>query len=77
MSVRTATTLSNVFLAFAFLGLSHAGQQPLPTRTASVESSNDALPKALQKIQMELKQIAEDINTVDARMFQESGSGKG
>ena len=72
MSVRTTTTLLNAFLALASLGLSQAGQQPLPTRTAAVESSNDSLPKAFQRIQVELKQIAEDIATVDARMSQQS-----
>ena len=77
MRVRTATAFLNVFLALASLGLSQAGQQPLPARNASVESSNDFLPKVLQRIQMGLKQIAEDINTVDAMMLQESGSGKG
>jgi len=76
MSVRTATKLLNVFLALASCGLSQAGQQSLPSRTASVESSNDFLAKVLQRIQMELKQIAEDINTVDAMMLQESHNGR-
>jgi hypothetical protein len=75
MSVRTTTTLLNVFLALASLGLSQAGQQPLPTRTAAVESSNDSLPKAFQRIQVELKQTAEDIATVDASMSQQSRNG--
>src|SRR6185503_1154964 len=72
MSVRTATTLLNAFLALASVGLSQAGQQPLPT---AVESSNDSTPKAFQRIQVELKQTAEDIATVDASMSQQSRNG--
>jgi len=76
MSVRTTTTLLNVFLALASRGLSQAAQQPPPTRTAAVESSNDSLPKAFQRIQVELKQIAEDIATVEARMLQAPRNGR-
>src|SRR5687767_13613690 len=76
MSVRTAIALLNVFLAIASLELSQAGQQLLPTQAAALESSNDALPKALQRIQMGLKQIAEDISTVHARMLQEPRNGR-
>jgi len=72
MSVRTATTLLNAFLALASVGLSQAGQQPLPT---AVESSNDSSPKAFQRIQIELKQAAEDIATLDASMSQQSRNG--
>ena len=72
MSVRTATTLLNAFLALASVGLSQAGQQPLPT---AIESSKDSLPKAFQRIQVELKQTAEDIATLDASMSQQSRNG--
>ena len=73
MNVRIATHLVPIVLVLASsLGLSQATQQPLPTPTASVDSGNDFLPKALQRIQMELRQIAEDINTVDSKMLQSS-----
>ena len=76
MSVRTSTALLNIFFALFFLGLSQAEQQPLPIRTASAGTGIDALPTALQRIQVELNQIAEDINTVDARIMQESHNGR-
>src|SRR5687768_3545457 len=73
MNVRIATDLLPIVLVLASsLGLSQATQQPLPTPTASVDSGNDSLPKALQRIQMELRQIAEDINTVHSKMLQSS-----
>ncbi|HEU0007248.1 MAG TPA: hypothetical protein VFS12_14790, partial [Terriglobia bacterium] len=50
-------------------------QPPSPPQTASAKSSNDSLPKALLRIQTELRQIAEDINAVGARMLQESVNG--
>ena len=70
MNVRFATHLLPIVLVLASsLGLSQATQQ---TPTASVDSGNDFLPNALQRIQMELRQIAEDINTVDSKMLQSS-----
>ncbi|MSO22589.1 MAG: hypothetical protein EXQ58_04895 [Acidobacteria bacterium] len=79
MSVRIATVFLNSFLALVPLGLS---QNPNQTRqhlstaqTPAVESSNKSVTKALLRIQLGLKQITEDVNTVNARMFQESGNG--
>jgi hypothetical protein len=72
MSVRIATALLNALFVLASLTLSQATQQPLPTPTASVDSGNDSLPKALQRIQMELRQIAEDIGAIDSKMLQRS-----
>jgi len=79
MSVRIATTCLNSFLALATLGLSQdpnqTRQQLSTAQTPSVESSDKSLPKGLLRIQLELKQIAEDINTVNARMLRASGNG--
>jgi hypothetical protein len=72
MNVRIATALLPIFLVLASLGLSQAPHQPSPTPTTSVDSGNGSLPKALQRIQTELRQIAEDINTVDSKMLQKS-----
>ena len=81
MNVRIVAACLNSFLALAPFGLSQDSNQtrqpPSPRQTASAQSSNDSLPKALLRIQTELRQIAEDINAVDARLLQESGSGKG
>jgi len=76
MSFRIATVLLYFFVVLAVPGLSQGGLQPLPTRAASVESSYDSLPKALQRIQIELKQIAEDIKTVEARMLRDSHNNR-
>jgi len=76
MSARIATVLLHFLVALAVLGLSQGGQQPLPTQAASVESSYDSLPKALQRIQMELKQIVEDIKTVEASLLRKSDNGR-
>src|SRR5687768_521550 len=76
MNARIAAVLLHFFIVLAVLGLSQGGQQPLPAQAASVESSYDSLPKALQRIQMELKQIAEDIKTVEASMLQKSHNGR-
>ncbi len=81
MKVRIATAVLNSLLGLAPVGLSQdpnqTRPQPSPRETVSAESSNDSHPKALLRIQMELQQIAEDINTVAARMLQESKNDSG
>jgi hypothetical protein len=79
MSVRTATAFLNSFLVFAAFGLSDGANQkrqqvPLSPGT-SVESSDDSLSKALLRIELNLKQIAEDINAVAGRIPSKTGDG--
>jgi hypothetical protein len=78
MTVRITTTCLVLF-AGAHLGVGQDSRktppQTSPIQVAPSESSHDSLPKAILRIQRELKQIAEDINTVNARMLRESGNG--
>ena len=79
MNVRIVAACLNSILALAPFGLSQDSNQtrqpPSPPQTSSAKSSNDSLPKALLRIQTELRQIAEDINAVGARMLHESVNG--
>src|SRR5690348_6365430 len=72
MSAGTTTRFLGLFLVFAALGLSQDAnpkqEQVPPPPTTSAESSDDSLSKALLRIELNLKQIAEDINAVAGRM---------
>lgn len=77
MSVRIARVFFYSFLILTPLGLSqnpNHTQQRTPRQTTSVDALSNAVPNALLRLQMELEQLADDLNTVDARLLQQSGA---
>ena len=78
MNVRISTIYLSAFFALVPLKPSEDPNQrqwPSPPETTSHESNSDSLSKVLLKIQAELKQIAEDINTIDAKLLQSRNGG--